>query len=769
MLRSVVLVTLLALNLSSPVSSAATLSSGDDLPSITGRVIDAATGRPLPGATVRLSGTTIAVRSDADGRFALSPLASGEHLVAVRLDGYRPAETRVVVNSSRLPPPLDVTLVPDALRLAESVSVTATRDEREAFEVPRSVAIVAEAELRRTAPRTSAEALARAPGVFVQKTNHGGGSPFVRGLVGNQVLVLVDGIRLNNSTFRYGPNQYLATVDSGTASRLEVLRGSGSVQYGSDALGGVVHVRNRNPLLSAGGVLPTLGVSGRLMTQGMEQSLRLDLGVAGSRAAVAGNVALRNFGDIVAGGGLGVESPSGYTETNVDARGVVKVGRSSTMTFAYDHVYQDDVPRWDQVAQRGYSRYAFDPQVRQFAFARFDQVRAGEKIDNLSVTAAWVRSRERRERRRNSSSLLTTEQDTVNTLALTTQARAVPLAGMTVVAGGEFYSDWVDSWRIDTNTGSGVATSLRGLFPTDAGAKSLAGFGLASYRRGRFGAEAGTRYTWTRVTAKDPVFGDVDVSPGAWVGSASASFLAIDRVSVYANVSQGFRAPNLDDLSTLGLFDFGVEVPAGELQPERSLSLEAGAKLRGRRFAAALAIFRTNLSDLIERRLVAAPPVMLPFPGEDRYYQRVNIGKGYVRGVEGEWEWSLSQAMTLFSHVSYTFGQNVTLGEPMRRIPPLNGLLGLRYEGESGWWARGSLQAAATQDRLAAGDRDDHRIPPGGTPGWQVVDAFAGMPLSRRFTVSLGALNLFNEAYRTHGSGIDGYGRSAWLGVDARF
>ena len=124
--------------------------------------------------------------------------------------------------------------------------------------------------------------------MFVQKTNHGGGSPFVRGLVGNQVLVLVDGIRLNNSTFRYGPNQYLATVDPGTVNRFEVLRGSGSVQYGSDALGGVIHVRNRDPLLSAAASCPRVGVTGRLMSQGMEQSIRLNLGVATPRSLSRG-------------------------------------------------------------------------------------------------------------------------------------------------------------------------------------------------------------------------------------------------------------------------------------------------------------------------------------------------------------------------------------------------------------------------------------------------------------------------------------------------
>ncbi len=741
----------------------------DDRVPVTGRVVDAATLRPLAGAAVHLSGSEVDVRTDVDGRFTLPPLAPGRHVIAARLDGYRPADAPVTVVAGAPVPPVEFALVPETLRLAESVSVTATREERETFDVPRSVSVVPQAELLRTAPRTSAEALARAPGVFVQKTNHGGGSPFVRGLVGNQVLVLVDGIRLNNSTFRYGPNQYLATVDPGTVNQLEVLRGSGSVQYGSDALGGVVHVRNRDPLLSAGGVLPTIGATGRLMSQGMEQSVRLNLGVATPRVAVAGNVAVRNFGDLVAGGNLGVESPSGYRETNADIRGVVKTGRSTTMTFAYDHVYQDDVPRWDQVAQRGYSRYAFDPQVRQFAFARLDQSRTGNWFNGLTVTTAWVRSRERRERQRVGSSVLTTEQDTVNTYAVTAEARSAPLPGLTMVAGVEVYADQVDSWRVDSDATAGTSTAMRGLFPADAGARFAAGFGLASFRKGRISADVGARYTWTSVTAEDPVFGDVDVSPGAWVGSGATAFELAKWVSAYGSVSQGFRAPNLDDLSTLGLFDFGVEVPAGQLRPERSLSMEAGAKLRGSRVGAALAVFRTNLSDLIDRRRVPAPPVTLPFPGEDRYYQRVNAGEAYVRGVEGEAEWRIFPTTTLFGHVAYAFGQNTTADEPMRRIPPLNGLLGLRYEGSGGWWLQASLQAAGLQDRLASGDRDDHRIPPGGTPGWQVVDLFAGVPVGRRLTLSFGALNLFDQAYRTHGSGIDGYGRSAWVGFDARF
>ncbi len=88
--------------------------------------------------------------------------------------------------------------------------------------------------------RTVPEALSEIPGIQVQKTNHGGGSPYLRGMTGNQILTIVDGIRLNNSTFRYGPNQYMNTVDGMAISAMDVALGTGSVQYGSDAIGGAI-------------------------------------------------------------------------------------------------------------------------------------------------------------------------------------------------------------------------------------------------------------------------------------------------------------------------------------------------------------------------------------------------------------------------------------------------------------------------------------------------------------------------------------------------
>jgi outer membrane receptor protein involved in Fe transport len=104
----------------------------------------------------------------------------------------------------------------------------------------------------------------------------------------------------------------------------------------------------------------------------------------------------------------------------------------------------------------------------------------------------------------------------------------------------------------------------------------------------------------------------------------------------------------------------------------------------------------------------------------------------------------------------------------MRRIPPLYGRLGFRFEDRSGLWSEAEWRFATQQDRLSGGDVADHRIPPGGTPGWNVIDLRLGYDFPR-LTLNGGIQNLFNEAYRIHGSGVDGYGRSGWIGARLRF
>jgi len=130
----------------------------------------------------------------------------------------------------------------------EDITVTGTRLERYSFEIPGAISVITQEEIRRRSLGTATDLLNEEPGIQVQKTTSGHGSPIIRGLTGYQTLILVDGVRLNNSTFRSGPNQYMATIDSGQIERMEVMRGYGSTLYGSSAMGGVINVITRSSI-----------------------------------------------------------------------------------------------------------------------------------------------------------------------------------------------------------------------------------------------------------------------------------------------------------------------------------------------------------------------------------------------------------------------------------------------------------------------------------------------------------------------------------------
>ena len=162
--------------------------------------------------------------------------------------------------------------------LKENVVITAQRMHADRDAVAESIVSLNRDQIIRLSPMSTPDAMSMMPGVWMQKTNHGGGSPFIRGLTGYQTLMLVDGIRFNNSTFRSGPNQYVNTIDPMTLQNIEVLRGQGSVQYGSDAIGGVAHFILREPQFSTqnNGVSATGRIYGRYMNHDLEYSGRVE-------------------------------------------------------------------------------------------------------------------------------------------------------------------------------------------------------------------------------------------------------------------------------------------------------------------------------------------------------------------------------------------------------------------------------------------------------------------------------------------------------------
>ena len=273
-----------------------------------------------------------------------------------------------------------------------------------------------------------------------------------------------------------------------------------------------------------------------------------------------------------------------------------------------------------------------------------------------------------------------------------------------------------------------------------------------------------------------PGLGDVRYGSTGAVFDASARVLLGNRLNLYATWAQGARAPNLQEATVLGDTGSTFELPNGDLRPEHADTLEAGVKLEHPVLAARAAVFTTSVRDAIVRESAT-------YEGGDTYLgkpvvRRVNAPGATYLGAELQLATGRVEGLSLFGDVAYVRGEvDKGVGEtvPARRVPPLNGKLGLRWDAsELGGYAVLQVDWASSQDRLASGDRRDLRIcgdpaRPGallddcaGTPGWITVGVRGGIEPRPGLRIGLAVNNLLDARYRVHGSGVDA------PGIDAR-
>ena len=603
--------------------------------------------------------------------------------------------------------------------------------------------------------RTVPEMLSYETGVMVQKTNHGGGSPSLRGLHGNQTLMMVDGVRLNNSIFRYGPNQYLNTVDAFAVDQLDVLLGSGSIQYGSDAMGGVMAAKFHEPeFVKCNQWVPK--VLFRTTTGNQEYSMRSSVDRCFGQNAITAGITMRQFGDVLAGGDLRYQRPSGYKEFDVDVKFVHK-DKLGKWVAAHQSNNQFDVPIFHRVALENYKFYNTILQARTLTYLKRSLVFSGKLFDEIELMAGRQNQHEHREFQKNNSNLLRTERDSVNTYFFTTKFYGKLHNRWQWVLGTDLYFDKVNSARMDADLAMGTLKQLRGLYPNGSTQMQNSAFGYITKTGDRGLVRLGGRYNYTQITLQTLETGNVQYQKGAFVADGAGSLKVTKKLHLYGNVGTGFRSPNIDDMGTLGIVDFRFETPQYGLLPEYSFNKELGLKYKSAKSQVNVCVFHNSMSGLISR-IKSGSDSMQGYP----VYQKQNVGSSLIYGAELDWKHEWGGHWVFGGGGSLIVGHNITGNEPMRRIPPAMCNAVLRYKLNGSVSFSMNIIGARAQLRLAKGDIQDNRIGPAGTPGYFTGDLRCEMNF-KRATVDVAILNLRNQRYKTHGSGIYSMGRAVQL------
>lgn len=670
--------------------------------------------------------------------------------------------------------------------------LTATQVASDPFDLPFMTTVVTREDLERRLPRTFPLALDEIVGVSLQKTAHGQVSPYLRGFTGFRTLLLIDGIRLNNSVFRDGPNQYWSTVDPLALGSVEVVKGPGSVLYGSDAVGGTVNALTANPSADLADARWKSQTQYRFESAGSSHTAHTQFeGQLTQRTGVRVGGTWSEFGDLWGGPEVGLQSHTGYAERAWDTKLESFLQPHLKLSLAHQTVFQDDVWRthstiygtdWEGLKHGSDFQRSYD-QERHLTYAQLHATELGGFVEEARFSLSHQLQTEDQFRLRKDLRSEHAAFD-VHTLGVSAQFDSPTAIGRWVY-GTTYYRDWIESgtrrFRAD---GSFDRQEIQGPVADDS-TYDLAGLFVQNQlpRLGPVDFTIGGRFDYAAAEAgriADPVTGQESSFAKDWtslVGSGRA-VLPLDESrhwNLFAGVGQGFRAPNLSDLSRLDLAGSGqIETPSTNVTPERFVSYEGGIKLRNGRVELEAAFFHVSIQDMIIRT-----PTGQTLGGLAQVTKE-NAGDGFLHGCELQGQIRLFSQFTAFGSLNWTEGRvdtfptsnaSLKVREPLSRLMPTTGRLGLRWEEESHrYWIEGVCTLAARQDLLSSSDLADvERIPPGGTPGYAVGTLRAGWRPSPNFTLSAALENLSNEDYRVHGSGVNEPGRNLVVAAKLEF
>ncbi len=715
---------------------AAALAAAADRAELTGQVHDAATDRPLAAATVTLPDLDRAVRTDADGDFRFTDLPAGAHRARIAHPGYAPWEGRLTAGEAAQ----TIALTPATHRL-EEVVVTATGYDRLALDTSLPVNVVNQDDLAERVAQTMSDVLAGEPGVDVSTTGTGSVRPMIRGLFDERVLILVDGLRLSEQ--RPGGNHILS-LDPAQIASVEVVRGPSSVLHGSDAIGGVMNVITRKEERRT-------DPGWRL---GLEQDVAYESATSGWKStshAIFGSGRFNGFAGGFYRDAENLETADGEIPHSFYRGGALWGGGAWEgdrwrARVGYTFMQADiGIPANDQVFLADY----FDDETHHQLAARV--VREGDAglVREFRLDAGWQRHERNRFRLRTppgpavQGNLAITIDVDLDTWLLQPQWVLQPSDRHTITTGVQTFLEDATSARriVDTAPGSGFQhpfDQVPVIPPSDR-------VGIGGYVQDEWVVSP----RWTLIpglrfdhitTGSDghpyhAVRSELDRDDQAFSGNLGVVRHLAPGWNLHANVGRAFRAPTLLERFFIGPHDATRDdIGNPDLDPETSLNLDVGLKVRRTGWRGQVSVFHNTVQDFIAKVDV------------DTALAWKNLDDARLYGAEAAAEVWPATDWTVFGSVAWVRGEITDDGGDLPAIPPLRARGGVRWERELAparrVWSEAVVLWTDGQTDPGPGER--------ATPSWRRLDWRAGWSLDQNWGLTVAVENLTDEAYVDH-------------------
>lgn len=688
------------------------------------------------------------------------------------------------------------------------ISVNKEPDPRE--HTPYYVNVIDKKQIENSNSATTADLLQINGNVAVQKSQLGGGSPIIRGFEASRVLMVVDGIRMNNAIFRAGHLQNILRIDQNTLDRTEVMFGPGSVMYGSDALGGTMYFKTKSPVLST---TDKIFFSGNAMLRygsaDFEKTGHVDFNIAGRKFGSFTSITFTDFDDRMQGQNGGVDGDTlwtrdwyverinnkdsifvnpnrnkqvqtGFWQVNAMQKFLFAPNASDRHTINFQYTTTSDVFRYDRLTETSgglpkFAEWHYGPETWVLGSYRFEHTDARWKY---AITAGYQFIRESRNNRRLNNAIRKTQDENVHVASLNADvSRLIGKHELKFGVEGTFNNVLSSAYRrnVDTDSITGPADTR---YP---GGGSFY-YTAAAYIHDtwlihhKVNLAMGVRFNYAGLNA---TFNDTTFFPFPYTQAIQNNFAVNGHLGVIYSpgsdwkfslmASTGFRSPNVDDLTKVFESVPGqIIVPNPNILPEYSINGEINIT---KTFFKCIRVEAVAFGSYVPNLMTSQPYTLngsdsILYDGQmSAVYAMQNTDNGFILGCNINVLANITPYFAMSSSLNYTYGRVISSSgteAPLDHIAPMYGRTAAMLNYKK-WYGEMSVLYSAGKnlaDYSPSGEDNLQYATPYGMPGWYTLNAKLGYSVNRYIRIQLAADNITDVKYRTFGSGLTAPGRN---------
>ncbi|WP_298898469.1 TonB-dependent receptor [uncultured Psychroserpens sp.] len=699
------------------------------------------------------------------------------------------------------------------------VVISASKFEQSKRDIPQTIVNISAKDIQFENPQTSADLLESTGNVYIQKSQLGGGSPMIRGFSTNRLLITVDGVRMNNATFRGGNIQNVISIDPFTIQNTEITLGAGSVVYGSDAIGGVMSFYTQKPQLSYKDSLYfNANAALRYASANKEKTGHLDLNFGLKEWAFLSSVSYTDFDDlrmgkhgpddylrpeyvetingedvIVQNENPRIQKPTGYDQINFLQKIRYEPKENLSFDLGLYYTTTSSYPRYDRLIRYRddnlrSAEWNYGPQrwfMGNFQVTKLSS--ASNLYDKIQATGAYQNFQESRQDRDFQSEIRNIREEAVDAYSLNVDLEKSLSTKTKLFYGLEYVYNNVNSEGIETNITTSTSVPTVSRYPNGSNWQSIAAYASFKYKpNSKFVFQSGLRYNHITANADftenneflNLPFDKAKLNAGAITGTAGISWIPSKMMQWKFNASTAFRAPNIDDIGKVFDSEPGsVVVPNPNLRPEYAYGGELGFRLNvDDTFIVEMATYYTFLDNaLIRRDFTLNGASQIEYDGELSNVQAIqNASKEWIYGFEAGIVVNFTERLKLSSQYNILGGteDNEGVEVPVRHIAPNFGNTHFIWQNEKfqiDAFAEYNSELSFSQfapseqskDFIYALDENGNPY----SPSWYTFNIRTKYKISDTATFIASLENITDQRYQTYSSGIAAPGRNLILSL----